>query len=192
MGFPSHTPPLIKFSNQACILSPSLDLLVFLHLPGPSLIQMQLMFCFSCCIHALPVPSQIQATLSHLSAYFQRAMLFDNILSKITSSQCLPQVLKFRHASLKVLTFQFSLNYSAAHFQPNSSFLQGQFSSPSLQTAFMSEDMFTIHALPDIKGAMAHSRAESRARLQFSAEGWALERFSQRTKTYASTADGQG
>ena len=29
------------------------------------------------------------------------------------------------HASLKVLTFQFVINYSAAHFQPDSSFLQG-------------------------------------------------------------------
>lgn len=38
------------------------------------------------------------------------------------------QVLKFCHASLKVLTFQFRLNYSVAHFQPNFSFLQGQLS----------------------------------------------------------------
>lgn len=90
LGFPSHTPPLIKFSIQAGILSPSLDLLVLRHLPGPSLIQMRLLFCFSCCVHALLTSSQTQATLSHLSFSFQRAILFDNALSKITSSQCLP------------------------------------------------------------------------------------------------------
>lgn len=62
------------------------------------------------------------------------------------------RVPELHHASFTVLTFQFPINYSAAHFQPKSSLLQCPFSSSHhLRAAFTSNDMITSCALPDIK-----------------------------------------
>lgn len=83
---------------------------------------------------SVPMPSQPLARPSQPSVSFLSLSPPKNSCSLIMFSQKLHlhsvylQVLKFCHASLKVLTFQFRLNYSVAHFQPNSSFLQGQLS----------------------------------------------------------------
>lgn len=83
---------------------------------------------------SVPMPSSPLARPSQPPVSFLSPSPPQNSCSLIMFSQKLHlhsvylQVLKFCHASLKVLTFQFRLNYSVAHFQPNSSFLQGQLS----------------------------------------------------------------
>lgn len=98
----------------------------------------QLLLSFSFCAPSPPSPGQSWPTLSQgpsTSCSFQRAMPFSNILSEITSSHVYLQVPELHHASLKVLTFQCAINYSAAHLQPDSSLLQGLLLQPSSRSS---------------------------------------------------------
>lgn len=105
-----------------------------------------------------PIPTPGPGQSLSASCSFQRDIPLIMFSQKITSSQCLLWVSKPYHAPLKVLTFQFTINYSAAHFQPKSSFLQHPFSSSHhLRAAFTSNGVFTICALLDTK-AMQHTQ----------------------------------
>ena len=147
----------------------------------------QALFYFSFCA-LIPTPAPGQGLSASCS--FQRAILFDNVLSEITSSQCLPQVPELHHASFQVLTFQFMINYSAAHFQPKSSFLQCPFSSSHhLRVAFPSNDMFTICALPDIKATSCTQEQKALPGILSREKGLrrALLHVLSRTKVFVST-----
>lgn len=132
VGFPSRAPSLIKSSIQTRILSP----------PGPtdsaapswSFFSSSSSRCNSYPAPSVPTPSRPLARPSQPSVSFlspsppQNSCYLIMFSRKLHLHSVYLQVLKFCHASLKVLTFQFRLNYSVAHFQPNSSFLRGQLS----------------------------------------------------------------
>lgn len=136
VGFPSRAPSLIKSSIQTRILSPPASF------PGPndSAAPSRSFFfssssrCNSYPAPSVPTPSRPLARSSQPSVSFlspsppQNSCYLIMFSRKLHLHSVYLQVLKFCHASLKVLTFQFRLNYSVAHFQPNSSFLRGQLS----------------------------------------------------------------
>lgn len=138
-------------------------------------------------------PSKTQPNLSQffLPPFLPKGSFFLIMFSqKLHFHSVYLQVLKFCHASLKVLTFQFRLNYSVAHFQPNSSFLQGQFSShQSPNSLQVLRTCLQFMLCQTLKGWWGALWADSRTRLQFSAEGWAHGSFSWKTKTCGSIAD---